>query len=114
MVEYKWNPETKSLEELIEPKFKNGDILYIDCNDDNYTYKVLDVMVLPDNAIGVQLIRKKKDGSTSFIFRFTNNTNGVWRIGKKDYSINSDEVLYEFYKDVQNGLTEKVLESLNG
>lgn len=82
--------------------------------DENYTYKVLDVMVLPDNAIGVQLIRKKKDGSTSFIFRFTNNTNGVWRIGKKDYSINSDEVLYEFYKDVQNGLTEKVLESLNG
>lgn len=24
--------------------------------DPNYTYKVLDVMVLPDNAIGVQLI----------------------------------------------------------
>ncbi len=37
--------------------------------DDNYTYKVLDVMVLPDNAIGVELKRKKKDGSTSFIFR---------------------------------------------
>lgn len=82
--------------------------------DDNYTYKVLDVMVLPDNAIGVKLKRKKNDGSTSFIFRFTNKTNGLWRIGDKDYSINSDAVLYEFYKDVQNGLTEKVLESLNG
>lgn len=28
--------------------------------DPNYTYKVLDVMVLPDNAIGVQLIRKRE------------------------------------------------------
>ena len=82
--------------------------------DNNYIYKVLDVMVLPDNAIGVKLKRKKKDGSTSFIFRFTNNTNGLWRIGNKDYNICSDEVLYEFYKDVQNGLTENVLESLNG
>lgn len=82
--------------------------------DPDYTYKVLDVMVLPDNAIGVQLIRKKKDGSAPFIFRFTNKTNGIWRIGKKDYDIRSDEVLYEFYKDVQNGLTENVLESLNG
>lgn len=82
--------------------------------DENYTYKVLDVMVLPENAIGVKLKRKKNDGSTSFIFRFTNKTNGLWRIGDKDYSINSDAVLYEFYKDVQNRLTEKVLESLNG
>ena len=82
--------------------------------DDSYTYKVLDVMVLSDNAIGIQLIRKKKIGSAPFIFRFTNKTNGIWRIGKKDYDIRSDEVLYEFYKDVQNGLTEKVLESLNG
>lgn len=82
--------------------------------DENYTYKVLDVMVLPENAIGVKLKRKKNDGSTSFIFRFTNKTNGLWRIGDKDYSINSDAVLYEFYKDVQNRLTEKVLELLNG
>lgn len=82
--------------------------------DNYYTYKVLDVMVLPDNAIGVKLKRKKKDSSISFIFRFTNKTNGLWRIGNKDYDIQSDEVLYEFYKDVQNGLTEKVLESLNG
>lgn len=82
--------------------------------DDNYTYKVLDVMVLPENAIGVKLKRKKKDGSTSYIFRFTNKTKGLWRIGKKDYDIRSDEVLYEFYKDVQNGLTEHVLEALNG
>lgn len=80
--------------------------------DKNYTYKVLDVMVLPENAIGVKL--KRSGGSTSFIFRFTNKTNGIWRIGKKDYDIQSDEVLYEFYKDVQNGLTEHVLESLNG
>ena len=28
--------------------------------DEHYTYKVLDVMVLPDNAIGVKLIRKNK------------------------------------------------------
>ena len=82
--------------------------------DENYTYKVLNVMVLSDNAIGIQLIRKKKIGSAPFIFRFTNKTNGIWRIGKKDYDIRSDEVLYEFYKDVQNGLTENVLESLNG
>ena len=82
--------------------------------DEHYTYKVLDVMVLPDNAIGVKLIRKKRDGSTSFIFRFTNKTNGLWRIGDKDYNIRSDEELYKFYKDVQNGLTENVLESLNG
>ena len=78
--------------------------------DNSYTYKVLDVMVLPDNAIGVELKRKK----VSFIFRFTNKTNGVWRIGKKDYDLRSDEVLYEFYKDIQNRLTENVLESLNG
>ena len=82
--------------------------------DEHYTYKVLDVMVLPENAIGVKLIRKKRDGSTSFIFRFTNKTNGLWRIGDKDYNIRSDEALYEFYRDVQNGLTENVLESLNG
>lgn len=82
--------------------------------DEHYTYKVLDVMVLPDNAIGVKLKRKKNDGSTSFIFRFTNKTNGLWRIGDKDYNIRSDEELYKFYKDVQNGLTENVLESLNG
>jgi hypothetical protein len=69
-------------------------------------------MVLPENAIGVKLIRKKRDGSTSFIFRFTNKTNGLWRIGDKDYNIRSDEALYEFYRDVQNGLTENVLESL--
>lgn len=81
--------------------------------DNNYTYKVLDVMVLPDNAIGVKLKRKKKD-SNSFIFRFTNKTNGFWRIGNKEYEICSDEVLYEFYKDIQNGLTENALESLNG
>ena len=82
--------------------------------DEHYTYKVLDVMTLPENAIGIKLIRKKRDGSTSFIFRFTNNTNGIWRIGDKDYKIRSDEELYKFYKDVQNGLTENVLESLNG
>lgn len=82
--------------------------------DKNYTYKVLDVIVLPDNAIGIEAKRKKNDGSTSFILRFTNKTNGRWRIGEKDYDICSDEVLYEFYKDVQNGLTEHVLESLNG
>lgn len=82
--------------------------------DEHYTYKVLDVMVLPDNAIGVKLKRKKNDGSTSFIFRFTNKTNGLWRIGDKDYNIRSDEELYKFYRDVQNGLTEHVLESLNG
>ena len=82
--------------------------------DPSYTYKVLDVMVLPDNAIGVELIRKKNNGSTSFIFRFTNKTNGVWRIGNKDYDLRSDDVLYEFYKDIQNRLTENVLESLNG
>ena len=82
--------------------------------DENYTYKVLDVMVLPENAIGVKLIRKKRDSSTSFIIRFTNKNNGRWRIGDKEYNICSDEVLYEFYKDVQNGLTEHVLESLNG
>lgn len=81
--------------------------------DINYTYKVLDVMVLPDNAIGVQLLRKRKDGSTSFIFRFTNKTNGIWRIGNKDYNIQSDEALYKFYKDVQNGLTENILEAIN-
>lgn len=82
--------------------------------DNNYTYKVLDVCMLSDGAIGVELKRKKKDGSTSFIFRFTNRTNGIWRIGSKDYDIRSDEVLYEFYKDVQNGLTETVLENLDG
>ena len=82
--------------------------------DDSYTYKVLDVMVLPENAIGVKLIRKKNVGSTSFIFRFTNKTGGVWRIGNKDYDLRSDDVLYEFYKDIQNRLTENVLESLNG
>ena len=82
--------------------------------DENYTYKVLGVMVLSDNAIGVQLIRKKRNAALPFIFRFTNKTNGIWRIGKKDYDIRSDEVLYEFYKDVQNGLTENVLETLNG
>jgi hypothetical protein len=71
-------------------------------------------MVLPNNAIGVELKRKTNDGSTSFIFRFTNKTNGIWRIGDKDYKIRSDEELYKFYKDVQNGLTEHVLESLNG
>ncbi len=80
--------------------------------DPYYTYKVLDVMVLPDNAIGVEV--KRKYGSNSFIFRITNKTNGIWRIGKKDYDIRSDEDLYEFYKDIQNGLTENVLESLNG
>lgn len=82
--------------------------------DDSYTYKVLDVMVLPENAIGVKLIRKKNDGSTSFIFRFTNKTGGVWRIDNKNYDLRSDDVLYEFYKDIQNRLTENVLESLNG
>lgn len=82
--------------------------------DKNYTYKVLGVTMLSDGAIGVELKRKTNDGSTSFIFRFTNKTNGLWRIGKKDYDIRSDEVLYEFYKDVQNGLTENILESLNG
>lgn len=82
--------------------------------DPSYTYKVLGVCMLSDGAIGVELKRKKNDGSTPFIFRFTNKTNGLWRIGKKDYDIRSDEVLYEFYKDVQNGLTENILESLNG
>ena len=82
--------------------------------NDSYTYKVLDVMVLPENAIGVKLIRKKNDGSTSFIFRFTNKTGGVWRIDNKNYDLRSDDVLYEFYKDIQNRLTENVLESLNG
>ena len=82
--------------------------------DPTYTYKVLDVMVLPDNAIGVELIRKKNDGSTSFIFRFTNKTGGVWRIDNKNYDLRTDDVLYEFYKDSQNRLTDKVLESLNG
>ena len=82
--------------------------------DDNYTYKVLGVSMLSDGAIGVELKRKKNDGSTPFIFRFTNRTNGRWRIGTKDYDIRSDEILYRFYKDVQNGLTENILESLNG
>ena len=31
---YKWNDETKTLGELIEPKFKNGDILFVDTNDE--------------------------------------------------------------------------------
>ena len=78
--------------------------------DPTYTYKVLDVMVLPDNAIGVELKRKK----VSFIFRFTNKTGGVWRIDNKKYDLRSDDVLYEFYQDIQNRLTENVLESLNG
>ena len=30
---YRWNGETKTLEELAEPKFKDGDILYCDAND---------------------------------------------------------------------------------
>ena len=30
---YRWNEETKALEELAEPKFKDGDILYCDAND---------------------------------------------------------------------------------
>jgi hypothetical protein len=77
--------------------------------DDKYTYKVLGVGMLSDGAIGVELVRT---GATPFIFRFTNKTNGLWRIGHKDYDIRSDEVLYEFYKDVQNGLTENILEEL--
>lgn len=77
--------------------------------DDKYTYKVLGVSMLSDGAIGVELVRK---GALPFIFRFTNRTNGLWRIGHKDYDIRSDAVLYEFYKDVQNGLTETTLEVL--
>ena len=32
---YKWNPETKTLNNLIEPKFKEGDILYVKSNKQN-------------------------------------------------------------------------------
>lgn len=40
---YKWNEKTKTLEEVIKPEFKNGDILYVDANDegdddDRYKY----------------------------------------------------------------------------
>jgi hypothetical protein len=31
---YRWDAETKTLEKLTEPKFKDGDVLFVDCSDD--------------------------------------------------------------------------------
>lgn len=38
---YKWNPETKTLEKLVEPRFKVGDRIKAICNNNQYDIKEL-------------------------------------------------------------------------
>ena len=40
---YKWNPETKTLEKLIEPKFKVGDKIRLKNDNDNLFYKIINI-----------------------------------------------------------------------
>ena len=51
---YKWNPETKTLKKLIEPKFKVGDVIKSKCSQIKYT--VTDI--IRDN---VYIIRNSND-----------------------------------------------------
>lgn len=59
---YKWNPETKTLEKLIVPKFKVGDIIQ---DIDTYKVKITEVNI-EDECYGYESMIAKGIGSITF------------------------------------------------
>lgn len=60
---YKWNSETKSLEELITPKFKVGDVIMD--KKDSYRVKITDICV-EDKMYGYESVIAKGIGGIGF------------------------------------------------
>lgn len=61
---YKWNAETKTLEKLIEPKFKVGDRIRLKENH-NYIYTIT----------GIREIENKYECGVTFVLRFSEQDN---------------------------------------
>ena len=59
---YKWNPETKTLEKLVEPEFKVGDVIQ---DEDGYKVKITEVNV-EDGCYGYESMIAKGIGGISF------------------------------------------------
>lgn len=59
---YKWNPETKTLEKVIQPKFKVGDVIQ---DIDSYRVKITDVCV-EDEMYGYESVIAKGIGGIGF------------------------------------------------
>ena len=71
---YKWNPETKTLEKLIEPKFKVGDRIRLKENH-TYTYTIT----------GIREKENKYECGVTFVLRFSEHDN--WELVPNKFDI---------------------------
>lgn len=76
---YKWNSETKSLEKLITPKFKVGDVIQ---DKDSYKVKITDVCV-EDKMYGYESVIVKGIGGIGF------DRQDEWELVPDKFDINS-------------------------
>lgn len=91
---YRWNPETKTLEKLIEPKFKVGDVIQ---DIDTYKVKITEVNI-EDECYGYESMIAKGIGSISF------NEQDNWELVPSKFDINTlkpfeSKVLVRDYDD---------------
>ena len=91
---YKWNAETKTLEKLVEPKFKVGDVIQ---DIDTYKVKITEVNI-EDECYGYESMIAKGIGSISF------SEQDNWELVPSKFDINTlksfeSKVLVRDYDD---------------
>lgn len=90
---YKWNPETKTLEKLFEPKFKVGDVIQ---DIDGYKVRITDVSI-EDECYGYESLTVNGIGVISF------NRQDEWELVPNKFDTTTlkpfDKVLVRHNKD---------------
>lgn len=86
---YKWNAETKTLEKLVEPKFKVGDKIRL---KENHTYIY--------TITGIREKENKYECGVTFVLRFSEHDN--WELVPNKFDITTlkpfDKVLYRMHR----------------
>ena len=76
---YKWDPETKTLEKLVEPQFKVGNVIQ---DKDGYKVKITEVNVA-DECYGYESVIAKGIGSIAF------SEQDKWELAPNKFDINT-------------------------